>query len=215
MKVIKMEKRKAFSLYLNDEPIKIEDKPLTFEEGLNIKIGNTVFEKELTWFIFYFDDGHIVWYCDRNLVNWINKKTLEQNNLIKKHFSADNCKAELSLPDAGDNIYTECEWDAIMDFLNGDEENLLHWDVCFSLGLGAVNDHIPARGSVDAYGYYQFAKTLEHRSVGWRPVLRNVNHDKEAFFALWNAFLRAESRGDVYGADARLWQIAGFLKTKL
>lgn len=215
MRVIKTEKRKAFSLYLNDEPVKIEDEPLNFEEGLKLKIGNTIPGMELTWFIFHFDDGSIVWYCDRNLVNWINKETLEKEKLTKKHFSADDCAAELSLPDAGSEISSDCEWTAIMGFLDGDKENSLHWDNYFSFGVGTVDGHVPARGSVDAYGYYQFAKTLEHRSVGWRPVLRNVNHDKEAFFALWNAFLRAESRGDVYGAAARLWQIAGFLKTKL
>ena len=203
MKVVGMKKKKIFSLYINEKPVKINNVPLKFEEEMKIKIGDTFPGMEITWYVFKFDDGSEVWYCDRNLLNWISRKEIEKQNLTKTYFTADNYSGGLSLPDAGYDITDECEWLAIMDFLKNDKENLFHWKNCFSLGFGFVNNHVPARGNVDACGYYQFHEAAAHSSIGWRPVLRSVNHDKKSFFFLWNILTQNSLKSNALGTCCR------------
>lgn len=198
MKVMKLEIRKCFSLYINGEAIKVPQKPefdgdlIQYKDGMQISVGKTVLGKELTWFCVQFNTGTEVWFCDRNLISQISWSCLPNMNLTGRQIQIEGRTMELSLPSVGGCEDTDCEWTALMDFLDNDPENSFHWKNCFSFGENIGEDLVALRGFSGARNWdydYSFSNI---RFSGWRPALRILTTEKTCKLQGFESILKTE-----------------------
>lgn len=186
MEFVKTEKK--FTLYINGEAVDIPQDPtykgdlIRYQEGMDIRVGETISGKELMWELFQ-DGGRTIWVCNRNLINYISRDDCER---LIHPIEIEGKRLQQSLPDAGcgtDGTFESSDWVQMVEQLT-DVEKVLHSKECYSHTLRAsVSSLAVVIGCDGARRWGDGLPNGRYDSLGWRPVLveetKNCQEDIE------------------------------------
>lgn len=168
---------KLGSLYLDDHPVEIGAE---YVPGQSIKVGETVPGKESFWVVV---NGMLI--ADRCILTNVSWNDLNANDLVfGKEVTIEGYRYKARLLKVGSEEGDPNEWDAALDTVGGEDNELWHWNTTLFWGQeqpASLSASLRVyRGFNSARHFYWLSFDYRDARLGFRPALVPLTTEQPA-----------------------------------